>query len=190
MRDRANIIAYHAEGIMAEHEAQNVNDVSLTEPHSAPPGRATPENREADAKTLGEGSGGFLGAVTGMALGVAGGPVGLVLGGIAGAVGGWWAGHGIAKAISNDDDTFYRSHYESSPERLADRGYDDVRAGYFAGHLAGRNPDYAGRSFEEIEQDLRYGWSDSADAASTDWPTMRGYARTGFERARNAGRTS
>lgn len=174
---------------MAEREAHDAHEVSLTEPHSAPPGEGSHDNRQADAKTVGEGSGGFLGAVTGMALGIAGGPVGLVIGGIAGAVGGWWAGHGIAKAITEDDDSFYRTHYERSPDRLADRRYEDVRPGYLAGHLAGRNPDYAGRSFEDVEQDLRYGWSDSADSASTEWPAMRGYARAGFDRARGAGKT-
>src|SRR3954464_14827359 len=97
-------------GTMAAHESQEAKDMSLIEPRSAPPGHATPENIKTDAKTVGKASGGTLGAATGMALGVAAGPVGLVLGGIAGAVGGWWAGRGVANAITDDDDAAYRTH--------------------------------------------------------------------------------
>src|ERR671929_1615615 len=169
---------------MASRDAHDQDKFSLTQPVSAPEGQATPENVKADAETLGETSLGFLAAVGGMSLGAAAGPVGLVLGGIAGAVGGWWAGRGIADALSASDDAYFRSHYEASPDRLADRSYEDVRAAYVLGHLAGRNPDYAGRSFEETEDDLRRGWNDDISKQYGQWSTVRGYARAAFERAR------
>ena len=172
---------------MAGHESHEPKDMSLIEPRSAPPGHATPENIKTDAKTVGKASGGTLGAATGMALGVAGGPVGLVLGGIAGAVGGWWAGRGIANAITDDDDAAYRAHYEETPDRPADRSYDSVRPAYVAGHLAARNPDYAGRAFEEVEADLQCGWSDEVAQPCGEWPAVRRFARAGFERGRRAG---
>src|SRR5687767_732821 len=99
---------------MTDRDAHDAKDFSLTEPVSAPPGASTPENRKSDAETVGEASGGFLGAVSGMALGVAAGPVGLVLGGLAGALGGWWAGKGIADALTTDDDAAFRAHYEAT----------------------------------------------------------------------------
>lgn len=157
---------------------------SLTEPNSAPPGRGTPENVKSDAETVGEASGGFLGGVSGMALGVAAGPIGLVLGGIAGAVGGWWAGHGIADAITSKDDESFRAHYQTSSRPLADRTYEDVRAAYVAGHLAGRNPEYVGRSFDDVEADLRQGWTREVIKGTGEWHATRGYARAAFERAR------
>ncbi len=172
---------------MADKYEREESDFSLTEPKSARPGDATTHNRKADAETFGEASGGFLGAVGGMAVGAAGGPVGLVLGGIAGALGGWWAGHGIAGAVTADDEATFRTHYEASPDRLADRGYEEVRPAYVAGYLAGRNPEYAGRSFDEIEGDLRHGWSDEVVSRSGDWQGVRGYARTAFDRARGTG---
>ena len=172
---------------MAGQESHDAKDMSLIEPHSAPPGQATPENVQADAKTIGKASGGTLGAATGMALGVAGGPIGLVLGGIAGAVGGWWAGRGVANAITDDDDATYKSHYDETPDRPADRSYDAVRPAYLAGHLAGRNPDYAGRAFEDIEPDLRHGWSDDVAKSGGEWPAVRRFARAGFDRGRRAG---
>jgi hypothetical protein len=57
-----------------------------------------------------------------------------------------------------------------------------------AGHLAGRNPDYAGRRFEDVEADLRCGWDDRVAEQCGEWPAMRGYAQAAFERAR-AGRS-
>ena len=98
---------------MADHDGRNDKDHSVTEPLSAQPGHATHDNKKADAETLGETSGGFLGAVGGLSLGIVGGPVGAVLGGIAGAVGGWWAGKGIADAItagaSTNSHTFFQA---------------------------------------------------------------------------------
>ena len=159
-------------------------DFTLTEPQSAPPGKGTPERTKKDGDIVGESSGGFLGAATGMSIGAIGGPVGLVIGGIAGAVGGWWAGKGISEAISNDDDAHFRRDYEQSPNRLADRGYESVRPAYVAGHLAGRNPDYRGRSFEEVESDLTCAWNGDVATQCGDWKAVRGYARSAFDRAR------
>jgi len=171
---------------MSSDESRQPHDdrMSLTEPVSAPQGKATPENIETDAETLGKTSGGFLGAVGGMSLGALGGPVGLALGGLAGAVGGWFAGREIAEAITEHDDREYRAHYERSEQRLADRRYEEIRPAYVAGHLAGRNPDWASRSFEEVEPDLRRGWNAEVAHACGEWPAVRGYAQTAFDRAR------
>jgi hypothetical protein len=159
-------------------------DYSLTEPESAPPGRGTPARVNKDAETVGKSGGGFLGGASGMALGAMGGPVGLVVGGLAGALGGWWAGRGIAHAITNDDDIAYRRDFDTAKNRPADRSYADVRPAYIAGHLAGRNPEYEGRSFEDVESDLRCGWSTDIVKHCGAWPNVRGYAHTAFDRAR------
>jgi hypothetical protein len=180
-----HLLAEHsAKGaVMSTHEHAE-GEFSLTEPQSSKPGEGTPARTRKDSETLGESSGGFLGAVTGMSIGAIGGPVGLVIGGLAGAVGGWWAGHGIAEAINNDDDDHFRSEYERSPERRGDRAYEAVRPAYVAGHLAGRNPDYRGRSFEDVEPDLVRGWSADVVRHAGEWPSVRGHARSAFRRAR------
>ena len=169
---------------MADQHEHDAHEVSLTQPVSAPDGHKTPDKVKADSETLGETSGGFLGGVGGMALGALGGPVGLVIGGLAGALGGWWAGREIAGSLTEPDDAAFQAHYASSPDRLADRSYDGVRPAYAAGHLAGRNPDYAGRSFDQVEEDLRRGWNGDTAARHGEWPAMRGYARAAFDRAR------
>jgi hypothetical protein len=161
-------------------------EYSLTNPVSAPEGKGTPARIDRDSETVGESAGGFLGATTGMAVGALAGPVGLVVGGLAGAVGGWWAGREIADAITDKDDVAFRRDFESTPDRLSDRSYEQIRAAYVAGHLAGRNPEYRDRSFETVESDLRRGWNADVVKQYGEWPAVRRYARTAFERARGA----
>ncbi|MFN2397169.1 MAG: hypothetical protein ABR543_00775 [Gemmatimonadaceae bacterium] len=172
---------------MPDRDALDDKDVSLTEPHSAPPGELTPDNVKADSDTVAEGAGGLIGGVGGMALGAMGGPIGLVIGGIAGAVGGWWAGRGISNAITDEDDALFQSHYRSSSAVYADRSFEDLRPAYVVGHLAGSNPDYAGRSFEEIEADLKHGWKGDVAKRSGEWASVREGARAAFDSARASG---
>jgi hypothetical protein len=166
------------------HKDPHDHQLNMMRPESAPEGNATPANVKSDAENVGEGAGTFLGGVGGLAIGAAGGPVGMVVGAVAGAVGGWWAGKGVADAFTSKDDAAYRAHYEGSRDRLADRSYEQVAPAYVAGHLAGRNPDYVGRSFEQVEADLQCGWHGDVAKRCGDWPAVRGYARHAFDRAR------
>ena len=148
--------------------------------------RQTDDNR---GDEIGEAVGGISGVLTGAALGSLGGPIGTIIGGIAGAVSGWWAGKAISEAarhVTEDDESYYRAHYEGSGRRPADRSYDDVRPAYQLGHLAGRNPEYEGRSFEEVETDLQRGWTSDVSARHGDWQQVRPYARDAYERGRSS----
>lgn len=137
------------------------------------------------ADHIGEAAGGVTGVAAGAAAGSVVGPIGTVIGGIVGAMGGWWTGRAIseaATAITSDDDMYYRKDYESSPNRLADRSFDDVKPAYYLGHLASRNPEYRNRTFDEIETDLRSGWS--SDKKFGSWDVVRSYASEGYTRGR------
>jgi hypothetical protein len=138
------------------------------------------------ADHVGEAAGGVSGVLAGAAAGSAVGPVGTVIGGIVGAMAGWWTGRAVAEAataVTTEDDGYYRKHYESSPTRLADRSYDDVKPAYYLGHVASRNPDYRNRSFNEIETDLRAGWT--KDPRYGSWDAVRNYASEGYTRGRS-----
>ena len=146
---------------------------------------------------VGEATGGVAGAAAGAAIGSLGGPIGTIIGGIAGAVGGWWSGRAISEAASaytEDDDAYYRSRYQSrlaggalAPDaRTSSRDYDDYRPAYQLGHLAGRNPEYERRNFDEVEGDLRRGWTDDVSARYGEWDSVRDHAREGYERGREA----
>jgi hypothetical protein len=150
----------------------------------------TDDLRRNDVNTgeeIGEAVGGISGVLTGAALGSLGGPIGTIIGGIAGAVSGWWAGKAISEAASHvttEDEDYYRTHYDASTSRLADRSFDDVRPAYQIGHLAARNPDYSSRQFDEVEPDLRSGWTQDVSNRHGSWDQVRDYARHGFDRSR------
>ena len=130
----------------------------------------------------GEAAGGIGGTLAGAALGAPAGPIGMVLGGLAGAVGGWWAGEKAGRAAEDFDehDHYYRGHFDESGHAVVK--YDDAKVGYGVGHVAGRHPDYATRSWDDVEADIRRGWNHPKH----DFDTMRPYVRAGYERTRGA----
>ena len=147
------------------------------------------DDRPGVADHVGEAAGGISGVIAGAAIGSAAGPIGTIIGGIAGAMGGWWTGRAIAEAatsITGVDDDHYRRHYESSPNRLADRGYDDVRATYHLGHIASRNPNFVARTFDEVEPELQRGWNDDLRKRHGEWESVRGYVSEGYARGASA----
>ena len=102
-------------------------------------------------------------------------------------LGGWWAEHEVTtkvRQVTFEDDVVYRAHYDFSPTRLADRSYEVVRPAYLIGHIAGANPSYDGLSFEDIESDLRGGWTDEIRAKHGEWDSARQYAKEAFGRQR------
>ena len=151
-----------------------------------------PGTTDTTGDVVGEVTGGVAGAATGAALGSLGGPIGTLIGALAGALGGWWSGRAISEAAStftDDDELYYRDYHSSTASRLADqpaaaRSYDDVRPAYQLGHLASRNPDYANRTFDDVETDLRRGWTSDVSARHGEWDAVRPYARDAFERGR------
>lgn len=130
------------------------------------------------AEQAGEGVGGIGGTLAGAGIGSIAGPVGTIIGGLAGAVGGWWAGEKAGRAIEDmgEHEDEYRQHHRRAGTTGLD--YDEARIGYGVGHAAGRNPDYQGRSFSDVEGDLRRGWR----YESRDYDTMRPFVQHGFER--------
>lgn len=139
------------------------------------------------ADEVGEAAGGISGVLVGAGVGSAAGPVGTLIGGIAGAIGGWWAGRAVSEAaerLGEDDEAYYRRHYESQPDRPADRTYEDVRGAYYLGQIASHNPNFVAREFTEVEPELERGWAAYADRYGT-WTTVRDYAREGFSRGRS-----
>ena len=147
---------------------------------------------ERDSPTIGdqvgEAAGGISGVLAGAAIGSLGGPIGTVIGGIAGAIGGWWTGRAIsevASSFSHADDEDFRADYATRipvEASTPNRSYERVRPAYQLGYLASRNPEYAGRSFEDVEEHLERGWTGNDATQGSDWTDMRDYARTAYVR--------
>lgn len=97
--------------------------------------------------------------------------------------GGWWRHRSVSDVLalfSVLDDTYYQAHFEHVCADRGDLSYDDVRPAYVLGHLAGMDPDYLGRGWDEVAPDLEHSW---ASAAQTDWPSVSGFALAAFTRA-------
>jgi hypothetical protein len=135
-----------------------------------------------------EGLGGIAGGATGAAVGALAGPIGALVGVIAGALGGWWIGRTSADTAPIEEmEEELRAHHASGAGQPADTNYERVRPLYWFGAMAAVNPDYAGRNYEEIEPDLRRGWTAAMVEQYGSWESVRGVAREGFVR-RRAGR--
>jgi hypothetical protein len=105
-----------------------------------------------------------------------------IVGGLALAAGGWWAGKALQSALSDvgeEDENAYRTHFESFPARPDKVTYDRARTGYLLGHTAAYNPDYRGRAYEEVEPELRQGFT--GDNAG-QYDALRDFTRYGYER--------
>src|SRR5687768_11577521 len=139
----------------------------------------TPEPRP---QPVGEAVGALAGAATGASAGVIGGPIGILIGAAAGALGGWWAGHAVHDSLKHfNDDEYRRRHTQWSPNT----GYEEARDFYRFGHLAGSNPDYEGRRFEEVEPQLRETIQKHDEAVRIGrWDDVRGYVAEGYKARR------
>jgi hypothetical protein len=133
--------------------------------------------RESDPRPA---MGGVGGAAVGAAAGSLAGPVGVGIGALAGAIGGWWAGRAIHHA-ANDyerEDPWFREYHSSlgtdQPE------YEDARPAYLLGYVAGRNPEYRDKDFEDVEEHVRLGWTPDIIQTHGEWTLVRPYAERAF----------
>ena len=139
---------------------------------------------ERTGKAAAGGAGGVAGAAGGAAIGSVAGPIGTLVGALAGAAGGWWAGKNVAEKVSEFDtsDDYYRTRFESTSGGRSDFTYDRARPLYQFGYLASQNPDYRGRTFEDIEPDLQRAWNDDLRKEYGEWRDVRSYAADAFTR--------
>ena len=76
----------------------------------------------------------------------------------------------------------------TSPESATD-GFARARPGYQLGYVARQNPAYKGRSFNEIEPELRKVWESrahtegSAGSSGGSWPEVRGFVDFAYQQA-------
>ena len=104
-----------------------------------------------------------------------------ILGGIALVAGGWWAGRKLydsLRDLGHEEEQDCRTYYESHTAR-ASVPYDRARTVYVVGYAAARNPEYAGRSFDDVEPHLRSGFTGSR---AESYDSLRDFARRGYER--------
>jgi hypothetical protein len=76
----------------------------------------------------------------------------------------------------------------------ASDGFERARPGYQLGHVARQNPAYKGRSFTEVEPELRKVWESRAQTqgsaydSSSSWPEVRGYVDFAYQQGAESDR--
>lgn len=135
-----------------------------------------------------EKAGSAMGSVAGRIGDSAVDTMGSMLSTAAGLLGGWWTDRKpdeMLKSFDEEQDRSCRTHFENQARKGS---YDHVRPLYQFGHMAGSNPDYQGRSFEEVEPELKTAWSGEPATTYGDWADVQEYIRTGFVTRHSAGR--
>lgn len=138
---------------------------------------------------IGEGLGGLMGQAADSLFGM--------FGAMMSNMGGWWAqaaqqqgGGGFKASFSSDQDSACRRHFTAQAGGGANlRSYEDARPLYQFGHMAGQNPDYQGRSFDQIEMDLERNWGAEQQQRYGQWPNVRGFVQFGYEGGGRGGRS-
>lgn len=124
------------------------------------------------------------GAAAGAALGGMTGPVGAAVGAVAGAVAGALAGRGIADAVDPvAEDAYWRDNYASRPY-VRGATYDEYRPAF--GYGVDAFARYPGRSFHEVEPDLKRDWGNKRGNSSLDWDRAQPATRDAWQRVSDA----
>jgi hypothetical protein len=142
-------------------------------------------NREREKGTLeqmGESMGAAAGRMFGRGTEMAANVMGSLLGSAMDTLGDWWSTADATRAAQSFDqqrDRTCRQHYESAGMSTT-RDYDDVRPLYQFGYVAGQNPDYKGRDFDDVEPDLQRVWNEQRQKPHGEWPEVRGFIGFGY----------
>jgi hypothetical protein len=116
---------------------------------------------------VGNAVGGMAGRMGDAAVGV----MGSMISSAAGLLGGWWSDRTpeeVTGSFNEQAESNCRTHFENSAPL------------YQFGHLAGGNPDYQGRSFEEVEPELKTAWTGEPAVTYGSWDDVQEYIKTGF----------
>ena len=134
------------------------------------------------AHPVGTGLGAAAGGVAaGAAIGSVAGPIGTAAGIAAGAIVGGLAGKGAAEAIDPTvEDTYWRDNYRTRGYVDKNASYDIYRPAYRTGYQAYSK--YPGKTFDEVEGDLRRDYEQSKDAAALKWEQARQASRDAWNR--------
>jgi hypothetical protein len=145
------------------------------------------DNDKGTFERMGEQLGGAAGRAFGRGSDMAANMFGSMFGTAMDSLGEWWSSPDASRAASSFDasrDRSCRDHFESTSSGGRSRQYDEVRPLYQFGHMAGQNPDYQGRDFEDIEPDLQRAWPTESKQSVGEWPEVRGYVGFGYSQDR------
>jgi hypothetical protein len=81
------------------------------------------------------------------------------------------------------EDTYWRSNWQSRPYVVADRGYEFYGPGFRFGYESAIL--YSGRTFDDVESDLREQWDNYKHRGQATWEHIKEAARDGWKRVKS-----
>ncbi len=121
------------------------------------------------------------GAASGLALGAVAGPPGMIAGAIIGGVAGGLAGKGVGELIDpTTEDNWLREYFVEEKNKPADATPDTYRPAYRYG--LGARSEYGGKTFTDVEPQLRRAWEQDRERAHMPWDNARGAVKHAFDR--------
>ena len=138
------------------------------------------------AHPVGVGVGATGGAATGAAIGSVGGPVGTAVGAAVGGLVGGLAGKAVAEKIDPTvEDAYWEKEYVSQPYVETGTGYETYQPAYRYGWESYER--YPGRTFDEVEPDLRRDWDQyRGTSSSMTWEKAKAATRAAWHRVERA----
>lgn len=143
-----------------------------------------PMSGEPGAHPVGVGAGAAGGGIAGAVIGsVVGGPIGAGVGAVVGAVSGGLAGKGAAEAINpTAEHEYWRVESVKRPYFTQGAPYEDFSPAYQYGWESYSAFGTKGKTFNEIEPDLRRDWESRRGKSKLNWEQVKGATRDAWGR--------
>jgi phage tail tape-measure protein len=140
--------------------------------------KSTPKN-VTETHPVGVAVGSTAGAAIGAAVGSVAGPLGAGAGAVVGGVAGGLASIAAGEAAAAEEDEYWRRNFASRPYVEAGSSYDAYRPAYRYGWESRAR--YAGRSFDEAEDELRRDWKEGGPR-DMEWERAKHAVRDAWHR--------
>ncbi|KAM3089743.1 hypothetical protein ACKFKG_32430 [Phormidesmis sp. 146-35] len=129
---------------------------------------------------LGAAGAGTIGTIVG---GAVGGPIGAVVGAAIGAIGGGLLGKETAEVIDASlEHEHWRAHHTSRPYIEAGRTFDDYAPAYQTGYEAFSRHGNTGKTFDEIEPELRSEYGETHGKTGLAWDKVKPAAQDAYRK--------
>jgi hypothetical protein len=147
-----------------------------------------PMSGEPGAHPVGVGSGAAGGGIAGAVIGAAvGGPIGAGVGVVVGAVAGGYAGKSAAEVINpTAEHEFWRIEFLKRPYFTPGSPYEQFGPAYQYGWESYSTLGTKGKTFKEIETELRRDWENRRGQSKLSWERAKGATHDAWQRVAKA----
>jgi len=143
------------------------------------------EREKGPFEQIGETVGGAVGKAAGRANDLAMNAVGSAIGALLQGMGAWWSSpdaEQASRAFDDRTDRACREHFSSTRRGGSGRmpDYESARPLYQFGYMAGRNPEYQSKPFDQVEADLERAWERVGRDRFGAWQEVREQVGFGY----------